>query len=193
MPYAIQIPVAGQPISQSLYGVAVRNAIMNLDLRVAALEASAQKLVKRGKRSTNSGTFTTTETPTLRLDDIPVVAGGAYRVMTSQLAVGSSVVGTSALIRLRYVFSGATGTPATISSTQLGAVRIFQDDTGQINTTSLSAFYFATASGYLSLLVSAVRVGTGTGTLTFYGAGGDAYDVTVEFAGSDPGDSGVVL
>lgn len=189
----IQTPVQGQPISSNLYGIPVRNAIANLDVRTTALEANTQKLVKRARRTTNSGTFTSAETATLRLDDIPVIAGGAYRIMTSQLAVGSSVAGDSPLIRIRYAFSGATGTPATTSSTQLGAIRIYQDSTGQINTGAISCFYFAGSSGYISLLLSAQRNTGGTGTLTFYGTGGDAYDLTVEFAGADPGDTGVIL
>jgi hypothetical protein len=192
VPYTIQIPISGQPISSSLYGIPVRNAIVNMDLRISALEASAQKLVKRGRRTTNTSTFTTTETPTLRIDDIPVVAGGAYRIMTSQLAVGSSVADGPGLIRIRGVFSGATGTPATISSTQFGAIRIWQDSSTQINTGAISCFYFAASSGYLSLIITAVRP-SGTGNLTFFGAGGDAYDLTVEFAGADPGDTGVIL
>lgn len=191
---SIQTPVQGQPISSNLYGIPVRNAIANLDVRTTALEANTQKLVKRARRTTNSSTFTSAETPTLRLDDIPVIAGGAYRIMTSQLAVGASASNTNAcLIRLRYVFSGATGTPATTSSSQLAAIRIWQDDAGQINTGAISAFYFAGSSGYLSLLISGTRTGGGTSTMTFYGSGGDAYDLTVEFAGADPGDTGVIL
>lgn len=192
-PYTIQVPVQGQPISSFLYGAPVRNAINDLHNRVALLEANTQKLVKRGRRTTNSGTFTSAETPTLRIDDIPVIAGGAYRIMTSQLSVGSSVAGDSPLIRIRYAFSGSPGTPATTSSTQLGAIRIYQDSTGQINTGAISAFYFAGSSGYISLLLSAQRNTGGTGTLTFYGASGDAYDLTVEFAGADPGDTGVII
>lgn len=192
MPYTIQTPVDGQPISSSLYGIPVKNAITDLDLRTSFLEANLQRLVKRARRSTNSGTFTTTETPTLRLDNIPVIGGAAYRIMTSQLSVGSTDATSSVLIRLRYVFALTTGTVATISSTQLAAVRIFQDSASAVNTISLSGFYFPASSGYISLLISAIRV-TGGGTLTFFGTGGDAYDLTVEFAGDDPGDTGVVL
>jgi hypothetical protein len=39
MPYTIITPIAGQNISASLFGIAVKNAIDNLDLRVGALEA----------------------------------------------------------------------------------------------------------------------------------------------------------
>ena len=39
MPYVIGIPVQGQPASSSLFGKAVRDAINDLDLRMAALEA----------------------------------------------------------------------------------------------------------------------------------------------------------
>lgn len=39
MAYTIVIPTPGQPISASLFGVAVRNAINDLDARLSALEA----------------------------------------------------------------------------------------------------------------------------------------------------------
>jgi hypothetical protein len=40
MPYTIGLPIQGQPISSGNYGIKVRDAINDLDLRVAQIEAS---------------------------------------------------------------------------------------------------------------------------------------------------------
>ncbi len=190
-PYTIAIPVPGQPISSSLFGIPVRDAINDIDSRVATIEANTQKLIKRARRTTAKGPITT-ESPYLRLDNIPVIAGGAYRIMTSNINLDSSGTNDAMAARLRVAFSATPGTLATTSSTQFGATRNIMDFPGQSNLIPISAFYFASASGYISILVTGAR-NTGTGTFQFFASSAEPFDLTVEYAGADPGDTGVLL
>jgi hypothetical protein len=187
----IQVPVQGQPISSSLYGIPVRNAIANLDVRTATLEANTQKLVKRGRRTTAKGPITT-ESSYLRVDDIPVIAGGGYRIMTSNINLDSSVGSDTLIARIRMAFSAATGTVATTSSTQIGAMRCTMDTIIHSNLIPISTFYFPSASGFISLLVTGTRE-TGSGTFQFFASTAEPFDLTIEFAGADPGDTAVIL
>jgi hypothetical protein len=154
--YTIQVPVPGQPISSSLYGIPMRNAVNDLDTRVLSLEANNQKIIKRGRRtSALSVGAITTETPYMRLDDIPVLAGVGYRIMSSNVNLDSTVDNDVMFARLRYFFSATTGSPCTVANgTQFAQCRNTQDNNAQSNLIPISGFYFADTSGFISILVS---------------------------------------
>jgi hypothetical protein len=187
----IQIPVGGQPASSSLFGVKVRDYIIDLNSRVTPLETSNQRIVKRGRRTTPTGAITTVETGVLRVDNIPVVAGGIYRISTSNINMDTTVANDIGTVRCR-VATGPLNTAATTASAQIGQMRDTLDDATNSNVTPLQCFYVATADTYLSVLLSAVRV-TGTGNLVIFCSSVDILDLTIEFAGADPGNTGVVL
>lgn len=191
-PYTIAVPVSGQPISSSLFGIPVRDAINDLHTRTALIEANTQKMVKRGRRVTAKTGITTTETGVLRVDDVPVIAGGAYRIMTSNLNLDSTVANDSLTARMRVLFSASTGSPATTASPQIASMRNTQDKTTYSNLIPLSGFYFPGSSGFISVLISGVRA-DGTGTMQFFASAGEPLDLTIEYAGADPGDTGVIL
>jgi hypothetical protein len=56
-PYAITTPVQGQPIPSAGFGIAVKNAINDLDARTSSLETGTQPLVRLIQQSAQS--FTT--------------------------------------------------------------------------------------------------------------------------------------
>ena len=79
------------------------------------LQGQVPTLLARGSRATNGTATTGTEQGFLRLDDIPIVSGQAYRIWTTPLIFNSSVAGDTIQAVLRASTSGA----ATTTSTQL--------------------------------------------------------------------------
>jgi hypothetical protein len=191
-PYTITTPVKNQPIPSAGFGQAVKNAINDLDTRAGALETNAQSIIARGRRVTAKTGITTTETPVLRLDNIPVKAGRIYQINTSGVNIDGSVANDIGSLIMRIAYSATVGTLATIASAQVGQVRSVADDPTNSNLVPLNAFYIATADGYISILLSAIRV-AGSGTIQIYAAGNEILDFVVQFGGTDPGDTGVVL
>lgn len=188
----IIVPIGGQPASSSQFGVPVRDAIRNLDVRVSGLETQNQRIVKRGRRTTASiGTITTTEIPFLRVDNVPVINGGIYRISTSNINMDASVPNDVGSVRCR-IATGALNTQATIASTQIAQLRSTQDDAANSNVLALQTFYVASADTYLSVLLSCIRI-AGTGNFQVFCSGTEILDLTVEYAGVDPGNTAVIL
>jgi hypothetical protein len=191
-PYTITTPVQGQPIPSVGFGVAVKNAINDLDSRMSTVEGSQQLVLKRARRTTSTGSVTTTETPFLRLDNIPVASGRIYQINTTNINLDTSIDNDIGDVKCRVAFSSTTGTLATIASTQLTHMRNTIDSAAQSNVLPMNAFYIAPSDGYISLLLSLVRV-TGTGNLIIFASSTEILDFVVQYAGIDPGDTGVVL
>lgn len=196
-PYTVALPVQGQPISSSQFGIPVKNAIDDLHTRAVALETSAQAVVARGRRNTSktvSAGSAATETGFLRLDNIPVRANTSYRIMTSQVNLIASVANDTHIAQIRWAYAATPGTSAAVGGNQLQNVRVVQVKSGASDsiTIPMSTFYFATADGFLSLLVSFRRI-NGTGSIQFYAGVNEEFDITVEFAGPTPADTAVVL
>ena len=191
-PYSITNPVQGQPISSSGFGIGVKNAINDLDSRTGALESGSQLVTKRGHRTTNTGNITTTETPILRLDDCPVRAGTIIQVSSSPLNLDTSVANDIASVKIRYKYSTVTGVPATIADGYMGQMRLSIPDITNGPLVPLNMFYYAGADGFLSILLTAVRV-SGTGNIVIVGASFDPIDMVIQDLGVDPGATGVNL
>lgn len=192
MTYTITTPVPNQPIPSSGFGIAVRNAILDLDSRVATLEAASQSLLARGRRITSTAGVTTTETGFLRIDNIPVLAGKVYQFLTTNMNVDTTVSNDIADVRLRLLYSASPGSPATTSSTQICHMRNTVDDATQSNVLPLNGFYVPSADGYISVLLSVVRV-SGSGSIVVFCSGSEILDFTIQDIGTDPGDTGVVI
>lgn len=206
--YLVQAPVQGTPISSSQFGTRVRDAISDLDDRVGLLEEDQQAIIARGRRTTAkvvAAASAGTEFGFLRVDNIPVKAGRAYRVMTSNVnmdtdnqptSVSTTTNGFTAMDvadgRLRYAFATTTGTVATTASTQFCHVRQALPNATQSNVVPISGFYFATQDGFLSILLSGQRV-NGTGSLQIFASSTEICDLTIEYAGPSPADTGVQL
>lgn len=189
-PYDVALPVQGQPISTSQFGVKVKDAIDDLDARAVILETSAQAIVARAQRITSktlAAGSANTQTEYIRLDNIPVRANTGYRIMTSQVNIIASVANDTMLAQIRYAFATTPGTAAVVGSTQLQNVRVVQVKAGSADsiTIPMSTFYFATQDGFLSLLVTFRRL-AGTGSAQFFAGATEAFDLTVEYAGPVP-------
>lgn len=194
-PYTIQLPVQGQPISSSLFGIPIRAAVNDLHTRVLNLEVNAQAMIARGQRTTAKNVAAGsagTEWGYVRLDDIPVKANNAYRIMTASVNLDTDTANDVVASRCRVAYSATPGTAATTASTLLTQVRNTQVNASQSVMYPMSAFYFATADGFISLLVTGVRV-SGAGALGYFASSTDIYDVTVEFAGPTPANTVVSL
>lgn len=63
----IQIPVQGNPLSASQFGVRVRDAIVNLDTRVARIESTISNYAFKASPTTRTSTTTVTDDPDLRM------------------------------------------------------------------------------------------------------------------------------
>jgi hypothetical protein len=149
-------------------------------------------LVSRGRRTTATGNITTTETGVLRLDDVAVRSGWAYEIFTNNINLDTSVANDIAAARLRVAFSASPGTSATTSSTQIQQMRNTIDDATNSNIIPMNALYLPGSTGYLSVLLSAIRV-AGSGNIVVFASGTDTLELMVRELGEDPGDSGVVI
>jgi hypothetical protein len=196
MPYSIAIPVDGQKARADTYGVPVRDAILDLDLRVSQAEVEQQRVLARGRRTTQKTGITNTETGFLRLDDIPVLAGYMYRLSTSGINTdptsGTPSADETFSLRSRVEFNAAPGVDATTASQMLGQSRQAVNSATQGPVFGLQTFYYASADGYISVLFSGVRQ-SGVCTYAVFADGSNPIDCTVEYAGVDPGDTAVVL
>lgn len=192
-PYVIQTAVQGQPASASLFGLAVKNAIVDLDSRVGALETGQQAYIKRGRRTTVPATVNLTETGILRIDNIPVRAGCIYNISTAELNLDVDSNNTIAVGRIRQFYQATSGGVCTVGNGTLVSLnRMTQPNAAQSNVTTMNGIYIATADGFISALFTIV-VQSGSGGITFFAAPTEPFDMFVQFGGIDPGDSGVVL
>lgn len=188
----IGLPVQGQPVSSGAFGIKVRNYLINADARLSAVEGNQQLVLKRGRRSTSTGNVTTTEVGFLRVDNVPVLAGKIYQINATNLNIDSSVDNDVGRVAMRVKYAATTGSAAGIADTMISYLRNTIDNNTQSNVNGFQGFYIATADGYISVLLSLIRQ-AGTGNLIFFGGSSDICDLVIQFGGTDPGDTGVVL
>lgn len=109
----IQVPVQGQPISSSLFGVRARNAIIDLDRRMSAYDASTG--IGKASATTSLVLATVNETAALVISGFTFRAGYAYQVNIRN-GQATAADGTLCQYRLRkggtLTLSGATATNA---------------------------------------------------------------------------------
>lgn len=153
-----------------------------------ALNIALEKIIARGRRVTNGGSNGVgTETGVLRIDDIPVRAGYAYRVSTSNLNIDTNTADDEIHVRIRYTTDGST---PTITSAVLGTVRITADDATFTPILPIVCFYFPAVDETLSLLLTCQRV-NGAGTTSVFANGTTEYtDMILTNLGVDTGDIG---
>lgn len=147
--------------------------------------AASRKLVKFGRRESNS-TTTTTEQGVMTLDDIPITAGRRYLIETSALLLDGSIANDVIRAVIRYTTDGST---PTTSSTILCLDQDIQPNVSFPIGASPSSTYAPVSDETLSLLLSVARV-TGTGTVGMLGGSTTPIEVLVWDLGTDIGDSG---
>lgn len=141
-------------------------------------------IVAWGNRTSNS-TTTTTEIGVLRIDNIPIISGRAYRIWSSPMQVYSNVANDVVRAQVR----GNTGGVATTGSGQIGnSVSNVQTATGTSFPDSrvLTEIYNSVVTGSLSVLLTVART-TGTGNAQILAG----MDLVVEDIGLSQGDTGV--
>lgn len=192
-PYVITTPVPYQPIPSAGFGQAVKDAISDLDARTSVLETGSQAIIKRGRRVTASTGSTGSEVGVLRVDNIPVRSGKIYRVSTAGINLSTTVNNDVGSARFRVAYAVGTGTVANLSSTQIGQMRNTIDVTNNTNVIPGQCFYVASADGYISIMLTVQRI-AGSGTVTIYAVSpAEPLDLVIEYAGTDPGDTGVII
>lgn len=107
----IAIPVQGQPISASTYGIPMRNAVIALDGRISAFDGSTGVSIAKSTASLVLATLN--ETIALTIPAFTFRAGMAYRA-NIRSGLSSAAAGTLVNLRLRkgntLSLSGTTAT-----------------------------------------------------------------------------------
>lgn len=155
------------------------------------LASDAARLVARGTLAASKSGISTTETGVLRLDDVPVFDRKCYFITTTSANVDCSVASDIGDLRLRVKQGTVTGGTAGITDTEIAHLRVKQTDTALGDTVPMTGFYAPSADGYLSILVSLLRV-SGTGTFALNSGAGEQFTLMV-WESDDPGDTGVSL
>lgn len=146
--------------------------------------------VARGRRIGSSSNVTsTTDIGVQRNDAIAVTAGVLYAVVSTPLALDSSVANDEIGARVRYT---TTGVAATTASTILpgSQVAFRQVDINVPEPKMIFTTYTPSANETLSLLLCVRRI-AGTGNATIFADGTDIIQLLIFSLGTDPGDSGV--
>jgi hypothetical protein len=184
---AINNPAQGNvAVARDTSGVYIYNG-SSWDLITTAADAK-KGIIARGRRTSSTGNVTTTETGFLRIDNIPVVSGRAYRIMTNGINLDTDTSNDVGTVRLRASTSGT----ATTSSTLLSYFRNTIDNNSQSNIIPLSGMFIAGSTGNLSVLLSVQRQ-AGSGNLVIFCTATDYLDFWVEDMGVAPSDTGVVI
>ena len=153
----------------------------------ADLNLATQKVIARGRRVTTSA-GTTTIVGIMRLDDKPVLAGRTYKISAGPIQLDSSVANDHIRGLIKYTTDGST--PTTASATLPGAVTEGQQDNIAFGETrTIETTYTPAADETLSLLLCVQRI-NGTGTVTLVGSADFDFEMKIENAGEDVGDTG---
>lgn len=173
----------GNPVDESYWN----NIADLLNAHDTAL-VGANKLLRRGRRTTGSST-TTTEVGVLRVDSIPIISGHVYAILTSPLAIISTVANDTPRANIRV---DATGASATTASTQLDLMQIPVTSTTNSPLIPLTALYVSATTGLLSVLLSVSRA-AGTGSVSIGAGTINPVDLLILDFGVDPGNTGTAI
>lgn len=150
-------------------------------------EIRRRGILARGRRTTSS-----TAIGVLRLDNIAIYSGRAYKVWTSGINFLSTVLTDSADIFVTY---RTDGTSAGTGDTVLGgaSARATLHSANDTPILPISAPLYPSADGTLSVLLCVQRI-AGSGTVTVFGASTQyTIDLVVEDIGPAPTDTGVII
>lgn len=139
----------------------ITDAANDADDRLAAVEATSVGLVAGYQRTTQK-TAATGEHGILRIDDVAITTGRAYRIWTTPLHLDGSVVDIL-VARIRYTTDGTT--PTTASPVLPGAEAwLRQADHTVAETKVIQVLYQPTVDETLSLILTIHGIVTGAST-----------------------------
>lgn len=152
------------------------------------------RCIGRARRVTNSNTVTAASpfVAVLRLDDIPLLGGRQYTIVSSPLNLDTSQNSNVGQATLTYTTDGST---PTVSSTILpgSVVKSMIPDGNQPEEVIINTTYIPAADETLSLLLCIARQ-VGTGAIMIVADGTNTItEIRVIDQGEDPGDTGVDL
>lgn len=157
------------------------------------LNLAVQKIVKRGRRVSDSTTTTgTTDIPVMRIDAITTVTGYLYGVSVSNLALDVATSADEVRARIRYT---TDGTAAVVGSTLLpgASMTLRQADAAVPEQKPMFTTYTSVAGESLSLLLCVSKVaGASAGGILADGLE-NIMEVLVWNLGFDPGNNAVIL
>lgn len=184
---AVTNPAQGNvAIARDTSGIYIYNG-SSWDLLGTAADGK-KGIIARGRRSSATGNITTTETGVLRLDNVPVVSGRAYKVVTNGINMDTDTSNDVGTVRFRVNTAGT----ATTSSTLINSFRNTIDNNSQSNVISAIGMFIAGATGNASILLSLIRQ-AGSGNLIIFCDATNYLDMWVEDMGVAPSDTGVVI
>lgn len=160
MAYTIALPTAGQTISASLYGKAVRDAILDLDARLSVVEGIVIARVAKVKVTSDSGTWTTGEVQytTINATLEQGYTYGVSVVAAMSAAAVASPSGEAAICRIRE---------DNVSGTQLAGPQVYLPTASTVGFFAQAyAEYVPGANGNKVFSITGARNG-GTNTQQF--------------------------
>jgi hypothetical protein len=146
-------------------------------------------VLARGRRTTNTTASTGTETPFLRLDDVPISSGRLIKITAATLMHIVTLDNETSAVILRYTTDGSTPTTA---STILTSEQVRQPEADFGLTNMVIGFYAPAGNETLSVLASIKRV-SGTSSHSLLGSATQPIDLIIEDVGADPGNTGTSL
>lgn len=140
-------------------------------------------VIARYARATNKGTFTTTETGIVRIDDVAMLAGRAYSIRYPRIRASSSVAADRIKWHCRINSAGL----AVVGSTLIARSEGIAGDSMH-----LEVIRYPAVDENLSIWLGCLRV-AGTGNITALGADEGGLEVLVEDLGVSVGFNGTDL
>lgn len=145
--------------------------------------------VAQGRRTTAS-TATATIVGVLRLDNVAVYNGRAYRISTSNLNLISTVSNDDPQAQLRFSTSGTATTTSTLLPGGNARGR-YVGATGSVFI-PINAFYYPTSDATLSVLLCVTRSG-GSGNVSIFADANNSIDLVIEDIGPAASNTGVSI
>lgn len=150
----------------------------------------SKRVIAFGQRNSASS-FTSTEVGVIRLDNLQIKANEIYRFWTSPLIFRNDTAGGNPVANLRISVSGV----ATTASTQLTqAYDVVGTTPGSTNfMTKAITFLYQSASDQTASILLSIAKFSGGGQVVINAGASIPIQLVAEWAGVNPGDTGVLL
>jgi hypothetical protein len=146
-------------------------------------------IIAYGNRASNSS-GTISEIGVLRLDNIPIVNGRMYEIVTGPLVLLSNVGNDCVAAKLHVNTAGTATTSSGTTAGQFLQKNVTGSETAFPSSECLSAIYNPGVTGSLSVLLSVART-VGTGTVSINAGFGSGLEMWVKDLGLAVSDTGV--
>jgi hypothetical protein len=186
---AAQIEALATGVETELVRIDADVATAEADITTLEGQIDAGKVLAWGRRITDSTASVGAVVGVLRLDDVPVSSGRAYRIVATGVHLDSNVTNDALAVQIRFT---TDGTVPTIASTILPGSTVY----GRLITlnsaeTKVSEAHYEPATNQtLSVLLCVQRL-AGTGNALLHASANDALDLKIIDVGGAVTDTGV--